>query len=120
MTSKKKVYRRFFVVYASFFVCMLLMLVPIYQLSLNEVEQRTMKTTGAVLSSAALVAASALFSWFIGMSSRYSLVYGSLASVIILLVWLYLCGNILILGNVFNYVWYRRKQARYQREHPGA
>ena len=42
--------------------------------------------TGAVLSSAALVAASALFSWFIGMSSRYSLVYGSLASVIILLV----------------------------------
>ena len=48
------------------------------------------------------------------MSSRYSLVYGSLASVIILLVWLYLCGNILILGNVFNYVWYRRKKVRYE------
>ncbi|MFQ9916962.1 MAG: YihY/virulence factor BrkB family protein [Flavonifractor plautii] len=30
--------------------------------------------------------------------SRYSLVYGSLASVIILLVWLYLCGNILDSG----------------------
>ena len=56
-----------------------------------------------------LVAATALFSWFIGLSSRYSLVYGSLASVIILLVWLYLCGNILILGNVFNCVWYRHK-----------
>ena len=74
--------------------------------------------TGGFLASVALVCASMLFSWFIGMSSRYSLVYGSLASVIILLVWLYLCGNILILGNVFNYVWYRRKQARYQREHP--
>ena len=37
-------------------------------------------------------------------STRYSLVYGSLASVIIMLVWLYLCGNILILGNVINYV----------------
>ena len=35
------------------------------------------------------------------------------ASVIILLVWLYLCGNILILGNVFNCVWYRRKKIRY-------
>ena len=35
--------------------------------------------------------------------------YGSLASVIILLVWLYLCGNILILGDVFNCVWYRRR-----------
>ena len=49
------------------------------------------------LAAVALVAATALFSWFIGLSSRYSLVYGSLASVIILLVWLYLCGNILIL-----------------------
>ena len=57
----------------------------------------------------ALVAATALFSWFIGLSARYSLVYGSLASVIILLVWLYLCGNILILGDVFNCVWYRRR-----------
>ena len=61
------------------------------------------------LAAAALVAASALFSWFIGLSSRYSLVYGSLASGIILLVWLYLCGNILILGDVFNCVWYRRR-----------
>ena len=64
----------------------------------------------AILAAVALVAASMLFSWFIGLSSRYSLVYGSLASVIILLVWLYLCGNILILGNVFNYVWYKRKK----------
>ena len=55
------------------------------------------------------MAATALFSWFIGLSARYSLVYGSLASVIILLVWLYLCGNILILGDVFNCVWYRRR-----------
>ena len=61
----------------------------------------------------ALVAASILFSWFIGLSSRYALVYGSLASLIIMLVWLYLCGNILILGNVFNYVWYKHKKLRY-------
>ncbi|MEA4954313.1 MAG: YhjD/YihY/BrkB family envelope integrity protein, partial [Pseudoflavonifractor sp.] len=58
--------------------------------------------------------ASVLFSWFIGLSSRYSLVYGSLASVIILMVWLYLCGNILILGNCVNRVWYGRKKSRAQ------
>ena len=63
--------------------------------------------------------AAPLFSWFIGLSSRYSLVYGSLASVIILLVWLYLCGNILILGNVFNCVWYRHKKRRVTGERPG-
>ncbi len=45
-----------------------------------------------------MAACSVLFSWFIGMSSRYALVYGSLASLIILLVWLYFCGNILLLG----------------------
>ena len=54
--------------------------------------------TGGILAAAALVAASAVFSWFIGLSSRYSLVYGSLASVVILLVWLYFCGNLLLLG----------------------
>ena len=70
--------------------------------------------TGALLASAALVLASVLFSLFIGLSSRYSLVYGSLASVIILMVWLYLCGNILILGNCVNRVWYGRKKRRAQ------
>ena len=38
-------------------------------------------------------------------SGRYSLVYGSLASLVILLVWLYICGNILLLGAVAGRVW---------------
>lgn len=63
---------------------------------------------GSLGSSAALVGASAVFSVLIGMSSRYALVYGSLASLIILLVWLYLCGNILLLGAVFTRVWMKR------------
>ena len=68
--------------------------------------------TGGVLASVSLVACSMVFSWFLGVSSRYSLLYGSLASVIILMVWLYLCGNILLLGSVFNRVWYRRRLRR--------
>ena len=55
----------------------------------------------------ALVVSSAVFSWFIGLSSRYSLVYGSLVSIIVLLVWLYLCGNILFLAIAFTGVWNR-------------
>ena len=43
------------------------------------------------------------------MSSRYSLVYGSLASLIILLVWLYFCGNILLVGAVAGRVWFHRR-----------
>ena len=54
----------------------------------------------SLLAALAISAASVVFSWFIGMSSRYALVYGSLASLMILLVWLYLCGNLLLLGAV--------------------
>lgn len=59
---------------------------------------------GAALTALVLTAASAAFSSMVSYSSRYSVVYGSLASIIILLVWLYLCANVVILGNVFNYV----------------
>ncbi len=65
---------------------------------------------GALLASAALAVASGVFSLVVSGSARYSLIYGSLASMIIMLVWLYLCGNILILGNVLNYVIHCRRQ----------
>lgn len=65
---------------------------------------------GALLASAALAVASGIFAVVVSHSARYSLIYGSLASMIIMLVWLYLCGNILILGNVFNYVLFCRRE----------
>jgi len=58
----------------------------------------------AMASAVAMVACSAVFSWFVGVSVRYSVVYGSLASIIVLLVWLYLCGNILLTGAVLGWV----------------
>lgn len=67
---------------------------------------------GALLTSGALVIASLIFAAIVSRSARYSLVYGSLASVIIMLVWLYLCGNILILGNVVNYVIFTRRNIK--------
>ncbi len=60
--------------------------------------------TGAALASVSLVGISMLFSYFIGMSVKYSLIYGSLASVMILMFWLYICGNIVIIGNIVNVV----------------
>ena len=98
------------------FALVLLFVLLAYRLAAPRGKPRPPILTGGFLAAVALAAASILFSWFIGMSSRYSLVYGSLASVIILLVWLYLCGNILILGNVFNCVWYKRKKLRYLRK----
>lgn len=68
----------------------------------------------SLLAALAIAAASVIFSWFIGMSSRYDLVYGSLASLIILLVWLYLCGNLLLLGAAAG----RVLEDRLRRRHP--
>ena len=67
---------------------------------------------GALAAAAALAVASMVFSLLMGNSTRYNLIYGSLASVIIMLVWLYLCGNILIMGNVVNYVLFTHRRER--------
>lgn len=99
------------------FCLVLLFVLLVYRMSAPRGKPKPPILTGGILATIALVAASALFSWFIGLSSRYSLVYGSLASVIILLVWLYLCGNVLIVGNVVNYVWYRRKRETWRKTH---
>ena len=105
---------RFFFLFGIVFVLVVL----IYLMSAPPGKPRAPVFLGGLLASVALVAASAIFSLFIGMSSRYSLIYGSLASVIILLLWLYLCGNVLILGNVFNCVRYQRKKSKKSEKKP--
>lgn len=91
--------------YLLLFCFVLLLVLIVYRAG---TPRRAMRTRAVVLSALlaalAIAAASAVFSWFIGMSSRYALVYGSLASLIILLVWLYLCGCILLLGAVMGRV----------------
>ena len=84
------------------FVIMYFMILGVYAVTAPEGHRHIKRGTGAFLAAAALVAISVLFSWFIEMSSKYTLVYGSLASMIILMVWLYLCGNVLIMGNGIN------------------
>lgn len=71
---------------------------------------RTPMMASSLAAAVALVVSSGVFSWFIGQSSRYSVVYGSLMSVVVLLVWLYLCGQILFLAISFTSVWYRRRE----------
>jgi len=99
--------------YLLLFCCVLLLVLIVYRAG---TPWSAVRTRGILLSSVCasltIVAASVVFSWFIGMSSRYALVYGSLASLIILLVWLYLCGNILLLGAVVSRVLSRHFRKR--------
>lgn len=91
--------------YLLLFCFVLLLVLLVYRAgSPRGTVRATVVVLSSLLAALAISAASVIFSWFIGMSSRYDLVYGSLASLIILLVWLYLCGNLLLLGAVVGWV----------------
>ena len=91
---------RFVLLFALLFV----IIYAVYRLSAPRRRPAEQRVIGAVAAALALVAASVFFSWTISMSSRYPLIYGSLASLIILMIWLFICGNILIMGNALNVV----------------
>ena len=57
---------------------------------------------GALAATVMLVAVSMAFSQFIGASTKYPLVYGSLAAVILLMLWLYTCCMVILCGAAFN------------------
>jgi membrane protein len=65
---------------------------------------------GAMLAAALLVLVSIIFSLFINASTRYPLIYGGLASTIILMLWLYTVSIILITCNAFNFLLRRNKE----------
>ncbi len=57
---------------------------------------------GALVATLGMIGVSMVFSNFIAASARYSVVYGSLASVILLMYWLYLVCQIIYIGAAFN------------------
>lgn len=69
-------------------------------------ESRTMNRIwpGAVASLVMWLALSFLFSFYVENIARYSVIYGTLGAVIVLLLWLYLAAMMLIMGAEFNSV----------------
>ena len=57
---------------------------------------------GAALSTAVWFPATVLFGWYVGRFAQYSLFYGSMATAIVLLVWLYIMSVIVLVGAEFN------------------
>ena len=59
---------------------------------------------GVIFSMAMWLALSYLFSFYVENIARYSVIYGTLGAVIVLLLWLYLASMMLIMGAEFNSV----------------
>jgi len=100
---------RFVILFLLLFCIILL----VYVFSIPKgVRKRRTCLPGAIAASVVLVAASMVYSQMVTASLRYALLYGSLASFIILMVWLYTCGIILIMGNVLNISIIKKKSLR--------
>lgn len=67
---------------------------------------------GALLTTVAWCVTSLGFSYYVNSFSRYHVIYGSLASVIILTTWVYLTSLVILAGGSINSWWYRLHLAR--------
>ena len=57
---------------------------------------------GAIFSSSAWLLLSQGFSWYVAEFDRYTIVYGGLAGMIILMLWLYFCSMVMLTGGIVN------------------
>lgn len=95
-----------------------LVLWAVYALSGFRLRQDRPSAPGAFAGTLGIVLMSGIFSSFIAVSARYPLVYGSLASIILLMFWLFLCCQILYTGEALNEAIFRERQMRENKE-PG-
>lgn len=61
-------------------------------------------TLGAMVALAALIIVSLLFSLYLRIAPSYSATYGGLGAVIVLMLWLYIVGFVILVGGVINAV----------------
>ncbi|MCQ2430999.1 MAG: YihY/virulence factor BrkB family protein [Clostridia bacterium] len=95
---------RYVIIFAAiFFICFVLN----FLMQPKDVNKRRL-IPGTLFTSVGFSVATAYFSMFIRGSARYSLVYGSLASIVLLILWLNMCGNILMIGVIINSIIHRQ------------
>lgn len=85
---------------------MFLILVLLYYIVPNRHIPLRYVLPGALFTMACWMGASLLFSYYVTNVNRYSLLYGSLGAIMILMLWLYVMGIILLMGAVFIHILY--------------
>ena len=90
-----------FVIIAAYLLCVLIMLYIIVPNQRITVRQAL---PGAFFAMLAWLAASIGFSFYVENMARYSFIYGSIGAMIVLMLWLYLTGIILVMGGELNYI----------------
>lgn len=84
----------------------------LYVLALDAHSVRRGILPGVLASLVSWIALSMLFSLYVERAARYSVIYGSIGTIIVLLLWLYLSATMLIMGAEFNSVLLDTKQTK--------
>lgn len=74
----------------------------IYHLAIPRTQSWQRVLPGAVLATAMWFGATICFGWYVTKYANYAVIYGSLAAVIALLVWLYIVSIVVLIGAEFN------------------
>ena len=74
----------------------------IYHMAIPRTQSWQRVLPGAVLATILWFAATLCFGWYVTNYANYAVIYGSLAAVIALLVWLYLVSIVVLIGAEFN------------------
>jgi membrane protein len=83
----------------------------LYHIGPNRKQRWRFVWPGATLATAAWLLATLCFAWYVTHIARYNVMYGSIAAVIVLLVWMYLIALIALIGCEFN-AQYERSSTR--------
>ena len=79
----------------------------LYMLAIGKRRPLRQVLPGVILSLLAWMLVSAGFSYYVEHIAGYTLLYGSVAAVVVTLLWLYMSGLVLIMGAEFNAMLYR-------------
>jgi membrane protein len=104
---------------AALLAAMLIYAVVYYAAPNVEIRHWQYITPGAVFGVTTWIAASAAFFFYVSKFSSYSATYGAFATVVILLIWLYLTSAVLLLGAELNAVVDRRRSRHLPENYDG-
>ena len=83
-------------------IALILAFALIYHLAPNLKQRFRFISPGSLLGAALLVIASLAFSFYAGHFADYDATYGSIGAVIVLMLWLYIAGLVILVGSVIN------------------
>lgn len=86
------------------FLFLFLVFTLIYVMISEKKTQILQAVPGALFATLGWLAISLGFSWYLANFDRYARLYGSIAGLIILMVWIYLCCVVVLTGGIINYV----------------